>query len=443
MQFCFHCVPCDVKEDHNKSVSFFCSWFIFAVFFLMASVIGVHAAGETLKLTDLIDEAYRNNQELLSMEENAQALLAEAPFIGSLQDPVVGIALLNVPVDTFALDQEAMTQKQLFASQKFPWFGTLDLRRQASELKAIEAKYQVQVRRLEIARNLAGAWFDLGFIRKSLQTNENLKALVIQVLRVAETRYATGKGLQQDILAGQVEHSELIDEGVTLTTRERVVRAEIGRLLNRGDFFAEDGPVAIDDPGEIPPRELLGRVALQLNPRIQERKLAIDRAKVDVQLAEKAYLPDFDLRLGYGQREDRADFFSATVGISVPLWQSKRQDNQLAAAEKRLSAAQKSLLGLRQTLPHTIDQVLAEIDGAKENYQLFREALSLQAAHLADASLAAYSVGKVEFNTMLSARIRLLRIELKAENYRYQMYKKMAELEELIGMNLSSLEGLQ
>ena len=41
----------------------------------------------------------------------------------------------------------------------------------------------------------------------------NLKALVTQMLRVAETRYATGEGLQQDILTGQVQHSELIDEG--------------------------------------------------------------------------------------------------------------------------------------------------------------------------------------------------------------------------------------
>ncbi|GAB6191459.1 hypothetical protein JCM39068_12080 [Desulfocastanea catecholica] len=414
-----------------------------AFFLLLASLTSVYAAGEPSKLTSLIDEAYRNNQELLSMEANAQALRAEAPFAGSLQDPVVGIALLSVPVDSFAFDQEPMTQKQLFASQRFPWFGTLDLRQQASELKALEADFQVQGKRLEIARSLAGAWYDLGFIHKSRSTNDNLKALVTQVLRVAETRYATGKGLQQDILAGQVQHSELIDEGVTLASRERVVRAGIGRLLNRGDFFAEDGPVALDDPGEIPPRELLGRIALQFNPLVQARKTAIDRAKVDVQLAEKAYLPDFDLRLAYGQREDRPDFLSATVGITVPLWQSKRQDSQLAAAEKRLIAAQKSLLGLNQTLPHTIDQALAEIDAARENHRLFREALSLQAAHLADASLAAYSVGRVEFNTMLSARIRLLRIELMAENYKYQLYKKVAELEELIGTNLSSLKGVQ
>jgi outer membrane protein TolC len=403
----------------------------------------VRAASQPTDIVTLVDEAYHNNQDLLSMEENARALRAEAPFAGSLQDPMIGIGLLNIPVDTFDFDQEPMTQKQLFASQKFPWFGTLDLRQQVSELKALEAEFQVHSKRLEVAKNLTGAWYDLGIIGKSLEINENLKTIVTQVLRVAETRYSTGKGLQQDILAGQVQHSELIDEGVNLDSRERMVRAQIGSLLNRSDIFEEAGPLAIDEPGEIPDRVLLSRVALQLNPLIQARQVAIDRAKLEVQLAEKAYMPDFDVRLSYGEREDRPDFVSATVAMTVPLWQATSQDSKLAAARKRLVAAEKSLLGLRQTLPHSIDRVLAEIEGAKENYLLFHEALSLQAGHLADASLAAYSVGKVEFNTMLSARVRLLRIELKADSYKYQIYKKLAELEELIGTRLSSLEGLQ
>lgn len=416
---------------------------VLCLFCLVAIVPMVQAEGRSSRLTGLVEEAFRNNQNLLSMEESARALRAEAPFAGSLQDPVVGIGLLNVPVDTFAFDQEPMTQKQLFVSQKIPWFGTLSSQQQVSELKALEAGFQVQAKRLEIARDLAGAWYDLGVIDKSLDINKNLKTIVTQMLRVAESRYGTGEGLQQDILAGQVQHSELIDEQVNLESREKVVRAQIGSLLSRDELFEEAGPTTMDEYGAIPDKALFNKVALQRNPLLQARRVAIDRAKVEVQLARKAYMPDFDLRLSYGQREEHADFLSATVAMTVPLWQKTRQDSKLAAAEKRLTAAEKSFLGLKQTLPHSIDRLLAEIKAAQENYTLFHEALSVQASLLADASLSAYSVGKVEFNTMLAARIRLLRIELKAETYKYQIYKKKAELEELIGTNLSSLEDLQ
>ena len=418
-------------------------WLLSLVYLMIASVAIVEAATPSSELTVLVAEAYRNNQELLGMAENAQALRAEAPFAGSLQDPVVGFGIVNLPVNSFSFDQEPMTQKLLFASQKFPWFGTLDLRQQVSQLKAMEAEFQVQTKRLEIAKKLTGAWYDLGFTQKSLEINENLKALVTQVLRVAEARYATGEGLQQDILAGQVGHSELIDEGVNLTSGERVIRTQIGSLLNRGELFAENGPLQLEEPGKVPDNALLNRTALQFNPLIQERKVAVDRARVEVQLAEKAYLPEFNVQLSYGQREDRPDFLSAIVGMTVPLWQATSQDSKLAAARKRLTAAEKSLLGLGNTLPQSIDRVLAEIKGARENYTLFGDALSVQATQLADASLAAYSVGKVEFDTMLSAHIRLTRFQLKAESYKYQIYKKLAELEELIGTGLSSLEGMQ
>ena len=418
-------------------------WLLSLVYLTIASVGIVEAATPSSDLAVLVEEAYRNNQDLLSMVENTQALRAEAPFAGSLQDPVVGFGIANLPVNSFSFDQEPMTQKLLFASQKFPWFGTLDLRQQVSLLKAMEAEFQVRSKRLEIAKNLTEAWYDLGFTRKSLEINKNLKALVTQMLRVAETRYATGEGLQQDILAGQVGHSELIDEGVNLTSSERVIRTQIGSLLNRGELFAENGPLKLDEPGKVPNKALLNRAVLQFNPLIQEKKVAVDRARVEVQLAEKAYLPEFNVQLSYGQREDRPDFVSATVGMTVSLWQATSQDSKLAAARKRLAAAEKSLLGLGKTLPQSIERVLAEIKGARENYTLFGDALSVQATQLADASLAAYSVGRVEFDTMLSAHIRLTRFQLKAESYKYQIYKKMAELEELIGTGLSSLEGGQ
>ncbi len=418
-----------------------CRWGVGLLCAVLISLTNIAGGAVSPEITELVEEAYRNNQELLSMAQNAQALRAEAPFAGSLQDPVIGFGIANLPVDSFAFDQAPMTQKQLFAAQKLPWFGTLDLRQQLSQLKAMEAELQVQGKKLQIAKDLTAAWYDLGFTEKSMEINDTLKVIVTQMLRVAETRYATGEGLQQDILTGQVQHSELIDEAINLTSRQRVIRAQLGSLLNRGDLFTENGPVVIDEPGKIPAQDVLNRAALQFNPLIQQKKMAIDRAKIEVQLAEKAYLPDFDVRLTYGQREDLPDFLSASVAMTVPLWQSTSQDSKLAGARNRLIAAEKSLRGLNQTLPHSIDRLLAEIAGARENYTLFRDALAVQAGQLADAALAAYSVGKVEFTTMLAARIRLLRIQLQTENYKYQIYKKQAELEELVGAGLSSLEG--
>jgi hypothetical protein len=57
----------------------------------------------------------------------------------------------------------------------------------------------------------------------------------------------------------------------------------------------------------------------------------------------------------------------------------------------------------------------------------------LQAEQWARSSLSAYVVDKVEFNTMINAHIRLLRLELQTKRYLFDVYIKRAELEEIIG----------
>lgn len=402
------------------------------------------------ELATLAAEAMQNNQELRSLEEKVEALRVAAPAAGALQDPMVGFALANIPIDTFKFDQEPMTQKQLFVSQKFPWFGTLALTEQVATLNAVEQDKMLQARRLAIARQIAETWYDLQYLEQNLEVNTRLTAIVGQILKVAETRYSTGVGLQQDILAAQVQLSELIEENVTLNNRKRFLADRLGALLNRPDTYSQE-KTKLEIPEAVAvSRQALVAHALHTSPLFEAQRVAIDRARLNVNLAEKDYMPNIDVRLTYGQREDnplngedRADFVSFGATFSVPLWQDTKQDNKLDAALRRLASAEKALKGLELALPHRIDGVLAEIESNRENHKLFAEALSFQARQLADSSLAAYSVGKVEFNTMLAARLRLERVELKSEKYKFDVYKKLAELEEIVGSPLTFAEEQQ
>ncbi|WP_461210957.1 TolC family protein [Desulfocurvus sp. DL9XJH121] len=402
---------------------------------------GQETARQDPALRSLVEEALANNQDLLALEDQVRALREEAPFAGSLPDPGFSLGLSNVPVDSFELDQEAMTQKQIGVSQQMPWFGTLGLAEKAAVLKADVQDRLVRAKRLELARQVAEAWYDLGFTARSLKVNAQLQAMVGQMLRVAETRYATGKGLQQDILSGQVRLSELLDEQADLERKRRVLADRINALLNREDLVDVEPPVLPEDEeGEPLAAATLATGALRLNPVVLSRRTAVDKAALDVDLARKDYYPDMNFRLGYGQRDedpstgrDRSDFVSASVTFSIPLWQATRQDSKLAAAQSRLSSARRSLAALERELPHRIDALVAEIATARENRRLFDTALTKQAEQAADSSLAAYSVGRVGFDSMVEARLRLVRFELRSEQYGFEARKMMARLEETLG----------
>jgi len=394
------------------------------------------------KLAGMIEEGLTQNSEIQSLQVQAESLRAEVPFAGSLDDPRLGVGALNVPTDTFSFNQEPMTQKQIFVAQKFPWFGKLDLRTQRAVLKAVRQEALVEAKRLELGRMIADAYYDLGFADRSLEINQRLQDAVRQLLQFAEARYATGRGLQQDVLQAQVEFGKLLEEKISLEKMRHTLEDRINELLNRESF------VGVKPEGVPERRELrlavkqLQERALAQNPWLGVRQAEIDLSKVDIELARKDYWPDLDVMLAYGQRdEDRSgrdlpDFVSGTVVVNIPLWQNTRQDSKLAAARKSHDAAVKSYRNLAQSIPYRVDALAAEVRNLQENHRLFADALVFQADQWAKSSLAAYETGAVEFNTMVSARIRYLRFELQTQNYLYQVGKKLAELEEVLGGKL-------
>ncbi len=393
-------------------------------------------------LAALIEEGLSANNEIQSLAERVAALKHEVSVAGSLEDPRLGFALLNMPTDTFSFSQEAMTQKQVFIAQKFPWFGKLDLRTQRAALKALRQQAVLEARRLSLARRIAAAWYDIGYVSDSLSINAQLTDTVTQLLGVAETRYATGRGLQQDVLQAQVELSKLIDEKIRLQERRRTLEERINALLNRPAFQAVPPPAGLSFPGlSLDAGRLQARV-LQTNPQLRIRQAEIDMAGVEIQLARKDYWPDMDVKLAYGQRDDsdsgqsRSDLFSASLTVNLPVWRKRRQTPRLSATRRSHQAALKTYRNLVRSLPYQVASLATGIRDTQQNYRLFRDALLLQAGQWASASLSAYEVGKVEFNTMIAAQIRLLRFELQAASYLYTVYRKRAELEEILGGSL-------
>ncbi len=391
------------------------------------------------ELARLIEEGLDQNKEIKSLEDRVESLKKEIPFAGSLDDPRLGFAILNLPTDTFDFDQEPMTQKQIFLAQKFPWFGKLDLRTQRAALKAVRQQAILDAQRLELARKIAVAYYELGYVATSLQTNARLTDIVSQLLGVAETRYATGRGLQQDVLQAQVEVSKLLDEKITLEKTRRNLEDRVNELLNRESFTPVQPPLDLSFPDLQLEIERLQDKALKENPQLRVRQAQIDIAAKEIELARKDYWPDMDVKIAYGQRDedltgrDLPDLVTGSVTMNIPLWQKSRQNSKLAAVKMDHQAAVNFYRNLVESLPHRVDALVTEIHDTQKNYRLFNEALLLQADQWASSSLSAYEVGAVEFNTMIGAQTRLLRFELQTANYLFRIYQKRAELEETLG----------
>ncbi|MDA8139839.1 MAG: hypothetical protein M0036_14405 [Desulfobacteraceae bacterium] len=76
---------------------------------------------------------------------------------------------------------------------------------------------------------------------------------------------------------------------------------------------------------------------------------------------------------------------------------------------------------------------MESLNNLKKNEQLYTTTLLYQAEQWADSAQAAYEVGKLEFSTLINAQMQVLRMRLKADMYRFRLYQKRAEMEEMMG----------
>ncbi|MBT7698116.1 MAG: TolC family protein [Desulfobacterales bacterium] len=397
------------------------------------------------ELARIIEQGLKTNKEIKSLESQVEMLKEKTSVAGSLSDPRIGIGILNLPLNSLRFNEQPMTQKQVFIAQKVPWFGKRDLKSFRASLTADKRKVKLDAKKLEISRKIASLYYEMGYISFSREINLRLKDIMNKILKIAEVRYTTGKGLQQDIFQTEVELSKLQDEKFGLDKKLRIKEDMINELLN------PESRIRLTPPSGMKYQNLslnineLTTLAIERNPFLKIKGLEAEYAKVDISLAKKSFLPDMDFKVAYGRREediagrDWADFISASVTMNIPLWKKSRQDKNLSAGHAGSQAAIKSYKNILESLPYKIDVLVAEINHFQKSYKLYSDKLVLQANDWAWSSMASYEVGRVGFDTMIKAQIRLIRFEQKAEKYLFNIYMKRAELEELLGGPISEI----
>ena len=394
-------------------------------------------------LDRIILEGVANNQSLQALEAEVQALKERIESAGALPDPKIGIAALNLPTDSFRFDEEPMTQKQIAVEQTVPWFSKLDLKSETVAHNVRLKAAELSSARLSLARDIAEAYYEIGYVAQSQEINAKLTEMVRRIRRDAESSYAVGMGLQQNIFQADVELSQLEDEAIMLQNQRRTLEDRVNALLNRETYQPVEPPKNLPAPDFELNLNRLKQSALSINPNLEGLKAVAERARVEIELAEKAYYPDFNFRLAYGQRDedfsgrDLPDFFSAAVMMDVPLWHRTKQSKEVAAAGHQLRSAENRYSDLKRRLPYQITTLASEMEDTRQRYQLYINKLIPQAEQWARSALDAYEVGKVPFDTMIDARMRLLRYERDASRLKFNIYQKRAALEALVGQPLT------
>jgi len=372
------------------------------------------ASEAVLSLAQAEQLAVHNNPALAAAGKRAEAMAAMPSQVGTLPDPMLSLNAINLPVDTFSTKQEAMTQMQLGISQAIPFPGKLALEAEAAGYLAEGAAQDRQEFRLLLLRNTRIHWWNLAYLDKALSIIRQNQELLRNLVRIAETKYKTGKGLQQDVLLAQLELSTLLERELELTSARHRESAALNALLGRPANSNIELPRR-DKPG----LQGVGADTTALKQQARERRPLLLARDYDMQAAdsrlaraEKDYYPDFSLGAAYGFRQGsnangqaRPDLASLSLSMSLPLYGGSKQGRAVDQRAAEKASAEFSWRDAANQVDAEIDAAASDLRIARDRVQLFEQGILPQARQTTASMQAGYQVNKVDFLNLVRAQL--------------------------------------
>jgi len=398
-------------------------------------------AQDPADLTVLIDTALERNPDLQAAEARWTMYANKIVPAQSLSDPRLSLGLSSYPVNSLASDESPMTGNDVRLDQALPFPGKLSLKGEIAAQQATWYRAMFLDRRLELARQVRDAWYRLAYLDQALRLVTNNLAVIDQLTQLSETRFSVGKGLQQDVLRAQLQHSKLMDQQLALEQKRLAVLEELRALLDQPD--GDITPGGMSESLDIP--DLTAALAKfeSSRPLFNAYRAMIDQYHAEQKLAKRDYWPDFNLWAGYRFRDDNLpdggeDFVSAGMSFNLPINLKKRQA-VVAQAESGQTMAQQQYRDVYNRNVAALEDVFSQIKKDRDLVLLYRTGIIPQATQSYEAGLSSYQVGKISFLELVDSLSSLYNYQTEYQRALSDFHRAQARFLQLSGADDESL----
>ncbi len=354
-------------------------------------------------LASLVREAIEHNPECARSRAELAAERERIPQAGALADPTLTLGIQNDGFKRIEIGNMETSFWQVMVTQPLPWPGKRGLREEVARSAASAAEATVNRLELTITAEVERGYVDLLLVRGQLELLAKLEALWREAEAIARARYEVGAVTQSDLVRAQLERTRLVQQRLALEASERSRLQALNRLRAR----------PLEEPIATPRR--IGEVAAPPLPSVEEafsdaearspdlaqahRSVRMAERRVD--LARRERFPDFTVSAAVMPRGGLEPMWSASVGISVPIWAGRKQSRAVAESASLQDAEAQGEESVRQILRLRTQERLTALDALLKTIRLYREGLLVQSDTAVRSTVAQYKVGKVPFAAVL------------------------------------------
>ena len=386
-------------------------------------------------LASLVQEALRNNREILTAQKKYEAARQRPAAASSLPDPTLslGYASNGGPWPVAGIGRDATSNAGIVISQEMPFPGKQKLRGEIAQKEAESEFEQYLSVRLNVISRLKQAYHQLHHAAESIASVKRSQELLQNMLRISEARYSVGKAAQQDVFKAQTQFSifqaQMLRSEQELATRE----IEMNALLNRPPGGHIDAPEEMA-VGEMPLslEEMLAHARSRAPALVREQKV-VERNELSANLARKGYYPDYTVSGGYFNQGGLPPMWQFRVDFKVPAWFYRKQRAQVSAEVFTATEARHNYEAADVSIQARIREDYTVAQTARQLIELYQKSVIPEAQLALESSLAGYQAGSLDFLPVFSNFMNVVEYDLMYHEEIMQFHVAMARLEELTG----------
>lgn len=390
-------------------------------------------------LSTLVDEALRNNREILAAQKQYEAARQRPTQQSSLPDPMISLGYNSVgnPLPGAGLGSQVLANVGVMVSQEVPFPGKLKLKGDMAFKEAQAESQQYQAVQLAVISRLKQAYYRLQYAYAATDLLVRDRDLLERLLQVTEDRYSAGRAAQQDVFKAQTQTSILETRLVKLEQERNSRGAEINSILNR----AAGTPVG--RPEDVKPKELTATLeellaaARRNSPMLGRDQKMIERSELAVNMARKEYYPDVTLNAGYYNMGSMPPMYEVRADFHVPIYFWRKQRAGVTEQVSNLSEARRTYEATDQSLRYQIQDDFLMAQASARLMKLYKQNVVPQGNLALESSLSTYETGSVDFLSVLSNFSMVLDYELNYYDEALNYELALSRLEEMTGQALT------
>lgn len=402
---------------------------------------------QSSQLNGLIELALMNDASRKQFYAKSQSLRESGIASNNLKDPKLKVGVGGLPVDSFAFDEDPMTNISIGLMQEFERGSTSALQQEKFNHQAQGVELQVKLRERDVANQITQLWLELGYQQHVEQILLQNRALMLQLEQYIESNYALAKSEVQDLLEVQIQVSRL-DEKIQANQQMQLrIVAQLSEWLGGQWLTTQEHLQASANMTWPVLEQQLAKSSnnqyyslLATHPMVAIANTQIAASKTQISIAEQDYSPKFGVEVMYGYRQANgmdgspaSDLLSAYLTMDIPIFTDKRQDRKHAAAQHKVVEAQANKMVIIERMNAQVNTLLVDRQNLNERLIRYQQTILPQLKAKTAAVERAYQNNNVAFSEVIKASSDQLNIEIERWRLTADLNKTNSQLAYFLG----------